>query len=53
MPTKKIVLTLTPVEAEWLVLMLDEVLDADATGTWDTNMANALATRLDQAKLGK
>lgn len=50
---KKIVLSLNVVEAEWLILMLDDVLDADATGTWDTNMANALVARLDQAKLSK
>lgn len=53
MPNKKVILTLNTVEAEWLYEMLADVFDSGAAGEWDENMANTLADRLDQAKLGK
>lgn len=50
MPNKKVVLTLNAVEAEWLYEMLADVFDSGASGTWDENMANTIADRLDAAR---
>jgi hypothetical protein len=53
MADKKIVLTLNQVEKEWLYEVLADLLDTNASGTWDSNMAETIADRLDQAKLSK
>lgn len=48
----KVTITLSTVEAEWLYEALADIFDSGSAGTWDENMANALADKLDQAKLG-
>ncbi len=53
MADKKVTITLSQVEKEWLYEVLADILDTNASGTWDTNMANTIADRLDAAKLGK
>jgi len=51
MADKKIVLALNQVEKEWLYEVLADLLDTNASGTWDANMASHIADKLDQAKL--
>lgn len=49
MADKKVTITLNQVEKEWLYEVLADLLDTNASGTWDANMAEVLADRLDQA----
>ncbi len=53
MPDKNVKITLSSVEAEWLYEVLADVFDSGSSGTWDENMANTIADRLDKAKTGK
>lgn len=50
MANKPVTITLNQVEKEWLYEVLADLLDTNASGTWDANMADTIATRLDNAK---
>jgi len=47
---KTVTITLNQVEKEWLYETLADIFDSGASGTWDENMADTIADKLDQAQ---
>lgn len=47
---KQVTITLNTVEAEWLYEALADIFDSGSAGTWDENMADTIADKLDAAK---